>query len=107
MRLMNLNELIEILLDVRATIGERDDAAMDLHEYNNDLALSALTHVAKNKDEDSIILNSCGESIAAIWIKRNHFDKNCYKNLTPQAKNGIRIGLKYEKPQWTLLLDSP
>jgi hypothetical protein len=32
---MKLNFLIDVLLDSNATISERDDAAMDLFEYDN------------------------------------------------------------------------
>ena len=65
-----LEDLVDLLLNNEASIADRDDAAMDLFEYDNDTALNALIKVAKNKDEDPVVLNSCGESIASIWVKR-------------------------------------
>jgi hypothetical protein len=106
-KIMNerLNFLIDVLLDSNATVSERDDAAMDLFEYDNNDALTALIKVAKNKDEDPIILNSCGESIGSIWVKSNNFDINCYDNLTKQAQVGINIVLRSDRPEWLKMID--
>lgn len=95
-----LNELIKLLFDERASIAERDDAAMDLFEYNDDLAENALIKIAKNKKENPIILNSCGESIGTIWVKKNKFDKDCYNNLSKESQDGIHYIIKTDKPEW-------
>lgn len=96
----DLNELVFILLDKNASISERDDAAMDLFEYDSDIALNALTEIAKSKNENPIILNSCGESIGAIWVKRNKFDINCFKQLSKAAQDGIYYVIKNDHPDW-------
>ena len=72
------NLLIEILLDPCAEDGEKDDAAMDLAEFNNEDVLNALTQAAINAKKNDFFLNSCGESIAEIWIKNNKFDSNIF-----------------------------
>ena len=92
--------LITILLDSEASIADRDDAAMDLYEYDCDLVLNALVKVAKNSNDDPMVLNSCGESIASIWVKRNIFDKKCYEQLSKAAQDGIYYVIKYDRPQW-------
>ena len=102
---MDLENLVNLLLNKRASIADRDDAAMDLFEYDDDFALDSLIKVAKNKNEDSIILNSCGESIASIWIKRNEFDKNSYKSLSKEAQNGVFYVIKNDKPDWINLIE--
>ena len=92
--------LIEILLDPSASIAERDDAAMDLSDYNCDLALNTLVQVAKNINEDTIILNSCGESIASIWVKRGVFDEKTYYILSNTARFGVYNYIESENPEW-------
>ena len=94
--------LIKILLDKNDTISERDDAAMDLSEYDNELALDALIKVASDNDEDEMILNSCGESIASIWIKRNVFDEKIYYLLSMTARFGIFDFIESQKPEWIM-----
>ena len=100
----HLENLVNLLLNKKASIADRDDAAMDLFEYDNDIALRGLIEVAKNNNEDSTILNSCGESIASIWVKRNAFDKNTYKRLSKEAQNGVYYVIKNDRPDWLRLL---
>jgi|ERR1700722_12790756 len=93
--------LVEVLLDVNARIDERDDAAMDLgEEFDDEVVLNALIQVAIDPGEIDMILNSCGESIGKIWIKKNYFDEKIYKNLTKDARDGIYCVVKYRKPAW-------
>ena len=42
---------VNILLDVRAREDERDDAAMDLGQFNDDRVLTALLQIASNPNE--------------------------------------------------------
>ena len=95
-----MNNLVKQLNNKELTIGERDDAAMDLYEYDNDEALQALVQVAQDETENSMILNSCGESIGSIWVTRNSFDKNCYDSLREDAQYGIYYVLREEHPEW-------
>lgn len=94
--------LIELLFDNTAREDERHDAAMDIGEYNDDRALNALTLIATNRNEDNIILDACGESIARILVKRNEFKKEILKNLMPLAKLTAEEFIKTNKPEWNL-----
>lgn len=73
---------------------------MDLYQFNDNIAINALIKVAQNKNEDSMILNSCGESIASIWIARNKFDKECYNSLSEEAKNSAEFVIDHYRPNW-------
>lgn len=95
-----LKFLIDLLMDKTTSIADRDDAAMDLFEFNEDDALDALIKIAQDTNEDPTVLNSCGESIASIWVKRNKFDKNCFDNLTKEAQCGIYYVIKQDRPDW-------
>ncbi|WP_059360116.1 hypothetical protein [Parachlamydia acanthamoebae] len=95
-----LNSLIKLLLDDTVSVAERDDAAMDLFEFDDNRALNALIQIAKKNEENPVVLNSCGESIASIWIRRNQFDSECYKNLNKIAQAGVKGVVEYFKPEW-------
>lgn len=62
--------LIEVLLDNSESISERDDAAMDLAEFDEDEAIDALLAVATNGDDDTIVQDSAGTSLGEIWKRR-------------------------------------
>lgn len=93
--------LTEILLDPNARIDERDDAAMDLgEEFTDDSVLEVLIQVACNPNEVEIILNSCGEAIGKIWVKRKMFNKKIYSSLTGTSRYGVYIIIKSQQPEW-------
>ena len=92
--------LIEILLDPNARIDERDDAAMDLGKYNDDRALNALISTTLGSNYEEFIMDTCGESIAKIWIKRNQFDVHSYKNMNRIARIEIYKYIKCYKSEW-------
>jgi len=92
--------LIRVLLDKDAPIGDRDDAAMDLGQYNDQRALNALLKIATNPNEDSFIFDVCGESIASLWVKRDSFDLDSYQKLMPPAKRECYGYIEVNKPEW-------
>lgn len=47
-----------------------------------------------------MILNSCGESIGAIWVRKNSFDKKYYDALSEDAQYGIFYVLREDRPEW-------
>lgn len=94
------NFLIEVLLDRDLTIGERDDAAMDLDEFDSDEVLNALFKASSNLGEDWGILDVCGESIGSIWTKRDFFDITLYNSLPKWTQNGLFNVIKSRKPNW-------
>lgn len=77
--------LCDVLLDVEANLADRDDAAMDLGEFNEDLALEVLCKVASNSSEDETLLASCGESAAQIWLRRGFCNVEVLKQFQQVA----------------------
>lgn len=53
-----------------------------------------------DKKEDEMILNSCGESIGQIWVKKNYFDEEVYSRLSGTARFGINVVIKSRKSEW-------
>lgn len=93
-KLMNLREhltnaetdLIAILLDVRARVDERDDAAMYLHKYDTVETERALLVVASDPNAPEMVVASCGESLGEIWKRRGHFSQADLNRLLPTAR---------------------
>ncbi len=83
--------LVKILLDKSVDLAERDDAAMDLGTYNDDVALDALIKVATDHTEHEMILSSCGESIADIWLERGEYSREVLNSLTIEARHEVYI----------------
>jgi hypothetical protein len=77
-------------MDTTATIDERDDAAMDLGDF--DSALTSLIAVARDPDTPHVVANSCGTSIAEIWKRSDTFDASVFNALPDTAQAEI-VGL--------------
>lgn len=82
----HLQLLIETLLDKSAREDERGDAAIDLGQLKNPIALEALTKIASNPEEDDVIVDNCAESIAEIFVYTNKFDNELFNRLNQFAK---------------------
>jgi hypothetical protein len=67
---MQPTALIAVLLDTGARIDERDDAAMDLGNFDGGEVEEALLRVAADPSEDLTIQGSAGESLMTIWLRR-------------------------------------
>ncbi|MCC6505951.1 MAG: hypothetical protein BWZ07_00909 [Alphaproteobacteria bacterium ADurb.BinA280] len=78
--------LIEILLDPSARADERDDAAMDLSEYDDESVESALALAACDHAAPEIIRASCGESLAEIWVRRGAVNHQILAALSGVSK---------------------
>jgi hypothetical protein len=65
-----LKDLVDLLLNSKASIADRDDAAMDLFEYDNDTALNALIKVADYLDHPGNPVNflSEGKSVSRLRL---------------------------------------
>ncbi len=92
--------LVNVLLDEAAREDERDDAAMDLGKFNDQRALTALLKVASNPNENEMILDSCGESIGNILVKREKQEMVVLDFLTPIAKDSAYFFIKGIHPEW-------
>lgn len=96
-----VGELIKILLDKNEEIGARDDAAIDLRKYDDPLAFEALLKIATTPDKDEEFLaDVCGESIAKILLRTNHFDPKYLEQMTPAARNEAIAVIAENKPEW-------
>ena len=92
--------LVEILLDKTASIAERDDAAIDLRGYNDDRALLALIKIVTDENEENSIFDNCGESIATIWVNRDYFNLDLYKQMGRPAQREVYSYIVCQKPDW-------
>lgn len=61
--------LIHVLLAPGATVSDRDDAAMDLAQFDDPAALAALLRVGSDEAEHEVVLSSVGEAIAEILMR--------------------------------------
>ncbi len=95
-----IDYLIELLFDASARIDERDDAAMDLGDFDDDRALNALIAYATNENNEDFMMEACGESIARVLVHRDQFDINILNKLHPQAYHEAKSYIKGHKPQW-------
>ena len=82
--------LIQVLLDEDAEFGDRDDAAMDLSAYDDDAVEKALARVACDIAADADLADTCGESLAEIWCRKERIPENILVRLTPVS---LRIAL--------------
>ncbi len=92
--------LREILFDRHLSISERDDAAIDLGQFDVTEALDALLTIALNPQEDELVLSSCGESIALIWLRTGKFDSHKLAQLADPAQVEARALIKSQQPTW-------
>lgn len=96
-----LEQLIDIIKDPDALDHEKDDAALDLAEFDDSHALEVLIEVSKTPQKsDEFALENYGETIGKMWLKRNYFSLDIYNSLHPLAKNGIYSVINYYKPEW-------
>lgn len=101
-----VDHLIEILCDDKARYDEKEDALMYLGDISNDKALSALLQFALNPqlvsdpNENHVLLDLCGESIAQIWKEKNAFDVDAFKSFSPFVQDVIRLSIIHDKPEW-------
>lgn len=73
---------------------------MDLGDYDDDRALQALIKIVTDDQEESLIFDNCGESIARIWVKRNYFDVDLYHKTVPAARHELYGYIEINKPEW-------
>lgn len=63
MSAQTIDYLIRVLQDKSIDLGVRDDAAMDLGDYDEPRVLEALIQAAIDLEEEEMVLDSCGTSI--------------------------------------------
>ncbi len=98
------HDLIQVLLDEEAEFCDRDDAAIDLGQYDQPEAEAALIKVASNLDEDDDLSDSCGESLAEIWSRKHELDLEKLSTLNKVANQVAVTTLLSLRKDWAHLL---
>ncbi|NNE47284.1 MAG: hypothetical protein HKN37_11555 [Rhodothermales bacterium] len=75
--------LISVLLDQSAEFGDRDDAAMDLASYDDPVVAKALLRIVLDHSENEDLIDSAGESLAAVWSRSAREDSVLLKRMHP------------------------
>jgi hypothetical protein len=78
--------LLSVLLDRSAPDSDRDDAAMDLHAYDEPEVEEALLSVALDHADDENVIDSAGESLSAIWQRKGKHDATLVASMHPSAQ---------------------
>lgn len=86
-----IDYLIRVLQDKSIDLGIRDDAAMDLGTYDEPRVLEILLQTAMDFEEDEMILESCGESIKEIWLRKGAYSPVALDRFAPAAQRACNI----------------
>ena len=78
--------LISVLLNMEAEFGDRDDAAMDLGEFDEPAVEEALLQVVLSHTEDEGIADRAGESLWQIWSRKGKSDPDIIARMHPAAR---------------------
>jgi hypothetical protein len=96
----NKEQLIQILLDSTATDSDKDDAAIQLGEYNDDDVIDILIKVANDPLFDENIRSSCGESLALIWLNKREINIEKFLELKGMPLREAISIIKSKRPDW-------
>lgn len=92
--------LIGVLLKTDAEFGDRDDAAMDLGEFDEPEAEEALLTVAEDPATDPMLAESCAESLGEVWARRETLNVSKLRRLTGEPLTMVLRQLERARPQW-------
>jgi hypothetical protein len=92
--------LIDVVLDANARVDERDDAAIDLREYEGRHVESVLLRVASDSSVDEAIRGSCGESLAEIWLRTRSKLPKELSQLSGIGHHEASAWLRQSRPEW-------
>ncbi|WP_256761272.1 hypothetical protein [Cohnella sp. WQ 127256] len=93
-------QLISIMQDKEARDDERDDAIIDLYEFNNDIVINALLEEALDDKNENTLRASCGETLAQIWINNSDIDFSKLIKLRGSALNEVLSQIKHSRKDW-------
>ncbi|RKZ50440.1 MAG: hypothetical protein DRR16_08595 [Candidatus Parabeggiatoa sp. nov. 3] len=100
--LEQVRKLAAILVDSTATLTEKDDAAINLGEFDESEALTALIVAAQSEKVEEMVLASIGESIAQIWIRLDNFDSMIFNQLPRGAQREAHSLIQANRSEWLL-----
>ncbi|MGE6577823.1 hypothetical protein ACQKFM_23255 [Paenibacillus xylanexedens] len=98
---MNKKILMKILLDPKTSDAEKDDAVIDLGiNFQDDETIDFLNKVSNDNCYDEMVVASCGESLALIWIRNKQIN---YKKLL--ELKGVALAeaislIQAQRPDW-------
>lgn len=93
--------LIGVLLDKSAPTADRDDAAMDLADFDSPEAEAALVVVASDSEEDELLLDTAGQSLSEMWLRWNKKPDADVIRAFPDPSRFICVaGLIAGRPEW-------
>lgn len=95
-----LSTLLRWLLNKEVDLGLRDDAAMDLGEFDESEALAALLKIGQDRSEDPILFDVVGESLGEIWTRNGNFQPEEYAKLVEIAQDEAFFVIKRVRPDW-------
>ena len=95
-----VERLAALLRDRTAPTADRDDAAIDLGDYDDPQAEAALAEVGSDATDQQVVIASCGEFLAAIWVRTGHFDPVRPRRLAPAARAEAEAVLRAHRPEW-------
>jgi HEAT repeat protein len=95
-----LDLLVELLLDESAGGEERDDAAMDLGDFDDLVAIEALLRVGSDPDEPEYLRSTAGGSLAEIWVRTGEFQPAQLNELMADAFAEAIALLRKKRPDW-------
>jgi hypothetical protein len=78
--------LIDVLLDSGEALGDRQDAAMDLSDYDEPAAEQALLQIALDASSDEDLADEAGHSLWEIWQRKGKRDADAVARMHPAAR---------------------
>lgn len=100
MQKQRIQVLTDLLLDINAESGDRDDAAMLLAESDDPKVVEVLIEVTLDESTDSELAETCGESLGEIWSRKRNFYPNNFHNLRGMPLLLALGVIETRKPQW-------
>ncbi len=98
---MDKESLLEILLDPTSSDAEKDDAVIELgSNFQDDDTIDILIKVSNNINCDEMIVASCGESLAHIWLTNQRVDYEKLLHLKGVALAEALSLIKAQRPDW-------
>jgi len=94
-----VDELIEVLNDVKAREDERHDAAMYLFEYDDPRVLDAFCKIGENENELHVLLEAVGEGIGEIFSRNNQINLKKLNGLTNLSRDIAFEIIKLKNPR--------
>jgi len=84
--MVQANALISMLLNRKAHLDAREEAATELWAFDEIEAEQALISVVIDHDEEEVIADSAGEALWIIWSRKEKMDQAIVDKMHPTAK---------------------